>query len=107
MRILIDECLPKRFARDLHGHEVLMVGQNGWLGKKNGDLLKCLSDNDFEVFITVDQNFQYQQNLKDTKVAVFVLPGVSSRYDDLKLLVSSVYLQLASVVAGTIYIIDK
>lgn len=107
MRILIDECIPKRFARELSGYEILTVQESGWLGKKNGELLKLLAENNFDVFVTVDQNFQYQQNLKDTRVAIIVLSASSNRYEDLKPLGASVHKILADIVSGKIYIITE
>ncbi len=39
MRILLDECLPKKLKRGLLGHAVKMVQEMGWSGRKNGALL--------------------------------------------------------------------
>ena len=39
MRILLDECLPKRLKRDLVGHDARTVPEMGWATKQNGDLL--------------------------------------------------------------------
>lgn len=46
----------------------------GWAGVKNGELLK-LVEAEFGVFITSDKNLRYQQNLKDRKIAILLLPG--------------------------------
>ena len=40
MKILLDENLPKKLKADFGTeHEVKMVRDMGWLGKKNGELL--------------------------------------------------------------------
>ena len=52
MRILLDECLPKRLKRDLTGHDSRTVPEAGWAGKQNGDLL-ALAQGEFDVFLTV------------------------------------------------------
>jgi len=39
VRVLLDEQLPRQLARELVGHEVRTVQQQGWAGLKNGDLL--------------------------------------------------------------------
>ena len=39
MRILLDECIDRRFAREIIGYEVKTVPQMGWAGVKNGKLL--------------------------------------------------------------------
>jgi hypothetical protein len=38
MKLLLDECTPKRLRVDFHGHEVLTVEQAGLEGLKNGAL---------------------------------------------------------------------
>ena len=51
MKILLDECVNRRLARDFIGHEVSTVEQMGWKSKENGELL-ALAAKDFEVFVT-------------------------------------------------------
>ena len=54
MKILLDECLPKRLTRLLPGHDVRTVGRMNWLGLSNGRLLDAAAE--FDLFITVDKN---------------------------------------------------
>ena len=82
MKILLDECVDRRFGRELSGHEVKTVPQNGWAGIKNGSLMK-LAEAEFDVFITVDRNLSFQQNLPRYDIAVIVLRCISNRYQDL------------------------
>jgi len=107
MRILIDECVPRRFAREVVGYDVSTMQQIGWLGKKNGELLRLLAEHSFDVFITVDQNLKYQQNLKDSKISIIVLSSRTNRYEDLRHLAASVQKRLASLSVGDIYIISE
>lgn len=72
MRILIDESLPSGIAALLTGHESVSVQQAGWSGVKNGKLL-ALAASKFDVFLTVDQNIEFQQNLATLPIAVVVL----------------------------------
>lgn len=72
MRILLDECIDRRLAKDIEGHEVRTVPQMGWAGIKNGDLLVRAQDQ-FDVFVTVDRNLSFQQNLPYFNIAVVVL----------------------------------
>ena len=46
MRILLDECVPRRFRRELPQHEVQTVPEMGWASLKNGDLLAAASGAD-------------------------------------------------------------
>ncbi len=83
MKLLLDECIDRRLARDLVGHEVKTVPQMGWSGIKNGELL-ILAEKDFDVFITVDRNLSFQQNLPKFNIAVLVLHAASNRLSDLR-----------------------
>ena len=55
MRVLVDECIDWRLAREIVGHEVKTARQMGWSTIKNGELLK-LAEKEFQVFVTVDRN---------------------------------------------------
>jgi predicted nuclease of predicted toxin-antitoxin system len=55
MRILLDESLPRRLARELHGHEVKTVAEMRWSGVDNGELLRRAAEQ-FDFFVTADQN---------------------------------------------------
>jgi hypothetical protein len=83
VKILLDECVDRRFAKELHGHIVKTVPQMGWATIKNGELL-ALSEKEFDVFITVDRNLSFQQNLPKFSIAVLVLKAYSNRLADLK-----------------------
>jgi predicted nuclease of predicted toxin-antitoxin system len=87
VKVLLDECIDRRLARDIAGHEVKTVPQMGWATIKNGELL-TLAEKDFEVFVTVDRNLSFQQNLPKYNVAVIVLRARSNRLRDLRPLVS-------------------
>jgi len=54
----------------------------GWAGTRNGDLLKMAAE-EFDVFVTVDRNLYFQQNLRDLPLAVIVLRAASNRLHDL------------------------
>jgi hypothetical protein len=78
MKVLLDECVPRKLRRELPGHEVLTVTERGWSGIKNGKLL-TLAEAEFEVFLTVDQNLKYQQNLKAFHIGIILLMARNNR----------------------------
>lgn len=86
MRILLDECIDQRIARDLEGHEVITVPQAGWAGIKNGELL-TRAQAQFDVFVTVDRNLAFQQNIPQFTIAVIVLQAPTNRLQDLRPLI--------------------
>ena len=95
MRVLLDECVPRRLTREIVGHDVRTVPQEGWSGKKNGELLRLMSAAGFEVLLTVDQGIRHQQNLRAAGVAVVVMVGASNRLADLVPLVPDVLVALS------------
>ena len=86
MRVLLDECLPRRLKRELVGHEARTAPEMGWASKRNGELL-ALAVGRLDVFLTADRNLSYQQDLSSFDVAVVVLVARSNRLDDLRPLV--------------------
>ena len=72
MRILLDESLPNELRNEIPGHLTSSVSEVGWSSLKNGELLRRASKT-FDVFVTADQNLQYQQNLKKLPIPVIVL----------------------------------
>lgn len=71
----------------------------GWAGKTNGELLR-LAKEKFDVFVTVDQNLQYQQNLRQSKIAVISLVVKSNCFETIKPLVSKVQQSLDDIQTG-------
>ena len=52
MRVLIDECLPRRFKNSFPEHECETVPEAGFAGRKNGLLLSLAEQAGFDVFLT-------------------------------------------------------
>jgi hypothetical protein len=99
MRLILDECIDRRLARELIGHEVKTVPQMGWAGIKNGQLLALIEEN-FDVFITVDRNLAFQQNLPQFSIAVILLQARSNRLADLQPLVPDILNSLSTAPKG-------
>ena len=105
MRVLLDECIDRRLARELGGHDVRTVQQMGWTGLQNGALLRA-AEKDFDTFVTVDRNLSAQQNLSVYALAVVVLRSPSNRLKDLRLPVPDLLATLADAPAGRATFID-
>jgi predicted nuclease of predicted toxin-antitoxin system len=99
VKLLLDECIDRRLAKDLEGHDVKTVPQMGWAGIKNGELL-TLAEKEFDVFITVDRNLSFQQNPPKFNIAVLVLHASSNRLADLKPLVPKILSTLPILTKG-------
>jgi predicted nuclease of predicted toxin-antitoxin system len=85
MRLLIDECLPRRakFLFAQAGHDCETVREAGFSGKENGELL-TLAESKFDVLITIDKNIRYQQNIAGRKIAILIIRADSSDLEDVR-----------------------
>lgn len=102
MRVLLDENLPHQlrelFAENM---EVVTVGYRGWRGKENGELLR-MAENEFDVFMTMDQGIPNQQNLSEIRIGIIVLEAKSNRFEDLAPLMSEINIALKTIKNGQI-----
>ena len=99
MKLLLDECVVHNLKRDLDSHEVATVIEAGFGGLENGELLRAASGK-FDVFITVDKNLPFQQNLRTLQIAVLVLISTGTTYPELKPLVRDVLNALKTIRPG-------
>ena len=72
----------------------------GWAGKRNGELLRLLTASHFDLFLTADKNFRYQQNFRELQVAVVVLIAPTNRLDDLAPLMPTVRTVIETIQPG-------
>jgi hypothetical protein len=75
MKVLLDENIDIRFrfAFDNSGHEVITTEYMSWKGIKNGELLRLMSQHNFDVLIAVDKSLPYQHNQARLPVTIFIL----------------------------------
>ena len=101
MKILPDECIDRRLAKEIEGHEVVTVPQAGWAGIQNGELL-ILAQAQFDVFVTVDRNLSLQQHLPQFTIAIIVLQAPTNRLKDLRPLVPQLHRMLPVAPKGQV-----
>ena len=102
MRLLLDECVPRNFKDALQGHDARTAQEMGWSGKRNGEVLRLMREHRFDVFITVDQNVGFQQNVAASGIAVIVLAARSNRLKDLLPLAGGVLQKLSQIKPGAL-----
>ena len=78
----------------------------GWDETKNGALL-ALASSEFDVFVTVDKNLSFQQNLSSLPLAVVVLHGETTRLKDLRKLLPALRRLLPTLKAGQVSILTE
>ena len=107
MKILLDNCMPKRFRRLLAGHEVTHTSELGWGDLKNGKLLAAAEDAGFDALVTVDSSLQFQQSLSRRKIAIILIRAFSNDLPTLTPLASQVLKMLSQVKPGTVTIVQR
>lgn len=102
MKVLLDECVPRRFKRSLVDHDCHTVPKAGFAGKKNGELLSLAEASGLEVFLTVDHGIPYQQNLGGRKIAILLVRAKSNQLIALLPLAEACLRCLESIEAGKV-----
>jgi hypothetical protein len=98
VRVLLDECVNWRLGRDIIGHDVKTAHQMGWTTVQNGALV--LASQHFDVFVTVDRNLSFQQDLSSFSIAVIVLEAKTNRLADLRPLVPKLLVAIETAHPG-------
>ncbi len=89
MRILLDENFPADFAPLFSSQRISSVHSLGWCGVKNGELLRRAREV-CDVFVTMDRNLEFQQNIKALPFGLVVVRAVSNRMVHLAPMVESI-----------------
>lgn len=106
MKLLLDECVPRRLKRDLIDFDVVTVQEAGFAGLKNGRLINAAHGR-FDILITVDKNIRHQQNIDDLAISIVVLSAATNKYEPLQPLVRELTDRLTEIKPGEIAIIEK
>ena len=77
MKVLFDQGTPVPLRRQLAGHTIDTVYEQGWGTLANGQLPTIAEQAGYELLITTDQNLRYQQNLQGRRLAILVLGTTS------------------------------
>ena len=101
MRILLDENFPADFSPLLVGHQTSNVHSHGWAGIKNGELLRR-AHGVSEVFVTLDRNLEFQQNIKILPFGIVVVRSRSNRIVDLTPHIADILLATSQVGPGRV-----
>jgi len=103
VRLLLDECTPRRLGALLTPHEVSDVVKERWSGLKNGALLAAMRKRGFEGLITSDSNFSFQQSIPNSGVFLIILVARSNSIPNLQPLFPEVRRTLEFAQPGQTY----
>jgi predicted nuclease of predicted toxin-antitoxin system len=108
LRILLDENMPRKLTDllDADDIEAQTIGQCGWKGKQDGELLEAAQD-EFDVFITIDQGIPHQQNISRLRIGIILLKAHSNRYADMVPLMGQVNKKIRHITDGKLMTITS
>ena len=101
MRVLLDECVPRKLRSELPGHDVKTVADMKWAGTKNGELLQRAASQ-FDALVTVDQGLPYQQNLAGIALALIIVQAPSNDIKDLRPALPELLRTLSTIQPGQV-----
>jgi hypothetical protein len=100
VRVLLDEHLPRKLARELTGHDARGVREMGWGSLQNGALLRQAASDGFAALLTMDKRIPDQQNLERIGLAIVIIRAPNSQLANLRPLVPAVLVALDSIKPG-------
>jgi predicted nuclease of predicted toxin-antitoxin system len=100
--VLVDESLPVELAEELPFEKTSTVRAQGWLGLRNGVLLRAAVDAGFTVIVTADSHLKHQQNLRKIGIAAVVVLRVRNRIEDLRPMIPRIANALQALSAGDV-----
>jgi hypothetical protein len=100
VRVLLDEHLPRKLARELTGHDARGVREMGWGALKNGALLRQAVSEGFRALLTMDKRIPDQQNLARIGLAIVIIRAPNSQLVNLRPLVPEMLRALRTIQPG-------
>jgi len=73
MRILFDHNVPVPLRFTLAAHHVETAYERGWSQLLNGDLIHAAETHGFDLLITTDRGFHYQQNWVGRTIGLMIV----------------------------------
>src|SRR5258707_8135706 len=104
-RVLIDECINPRLAPRLRtalpDHVVETVRDLGWAGQRDHILVPQIQGR-FEVFLTIDKGFEFEQNLENLSFSVIVLEAANNQMPSYERLLEKLVRQIQAAPPGEV-----
>jgi predicted nuclease of predicted toxin-antitoxin system len=102
MRVLLDNCIPRRLAALLDGIDVMPAVDIGWAALTDRDLLDAMAGR-YDVLVTVDRGIRHQQRLHDRPIAIILLRARTNRLADLAPLIPALRSALGQMSLGKVH----
>lgn len=104
-RILIDECINPRLAsrlRTVLPKDVIeTVRDLGWAGQRDHILIPQIHAR-FDVFVTIDQGFEFEHNLEKLSFGIIVLEAANNQMPSYERLLEELVRQIQTAAPGRV-----
>lgn len=107
MKVLLDECVTRKLKSRLTDFDVYTVTDKSWNGLRNGNLMRVAIEAGFDLFLTIDKNLEFQQNLKNHDLIVVVFDVMLNKIQFYEALLPNFIMQLPTFTKGHAYRIQK
>jgi hypothetical protein len=105
LKTVLDEGVPRELAKMLRAVDCTVDEfPNSWKGMKNGALLTLIEEAGFDCLVTCDKSMEWQQSLKNRKMAILVLP---QKLAELELIVEVIADGIRQAKSGVVMRIQK
>ena len=104
MRILFDNNVPLYLTREFPAHDVRTAFRQGWAALSNGNLLSAAEAAGFDVLVTLDRNFEHQQNLASKTLWVAILQSKDQSKAEFRKVAKALMQALGSARPGEIVV---
>jgi hypothetical protein len=105
--VLLDENVDRQLEPLFDARlDVVTVQERGWDGLTNGELLRVAAG-EFDVFVTMDRNLPYQQNLKALDLAVVVIGSATNAFVDVAPLMPKVNTAVRTARPGAATVVGR
>ena len=101
MRVLVDACVDPRVVEGLPGHEVKTAVDMGWHRLKDNHLVPLLQGR-FDVLVTIDRGFEYQQNLKALRFGLVIVHVAKNKVEFYRPIFGKIQKAVAQVKPGEV-----
>jgi predicted nuclease of predicted toxin-antitoxin system len=101
MRVLLDECVNPRAARAIVGHDVKSIHDIDWMALSDAQILERAAGQ-IEVFITLDQGFEFQHNLDGISFGIVIVHVKRNRLQEYEALADELRVAIELIRPGEI-----
>jgi hypothetical protein len=101
MRVFLDACVDPRVVELLAGHEVETAFDRNWHQLKDHILLPLVQEQ-FDAFVTIDQGFEFEHNLKKLKIGLVIVHVPSNKLESYRDFAKELRMALEAVKPGEV-----